>query len=578
MLLTKTTNDTETDMKTDTRRNILALLLAAGLSAAAPAQQISIDRIEQMPNKPEPYVMRDWKQVALGYDSLVYDIHREGQYLPLTRITSQTENFPGRKSYLQYTFVGSVDTLKTESINTFMSIIGATLCGVDKTNSFGQNWVLMSEEFFNRKNGLRLYGNRTNSVTGNDWWYELIPNVLFYQLYDLYPDVGDFRRQFIVVADRWLECFEALGGDPEKGIPPETNYRAFNFDTMKPLLGSVPEPESAGAMGWLFYMAYSHTGHKKYLDAAKLCMERFSGFTASPTYELQYLYGTLCAARMNAELGTDYDLRKMLNWCFDVGPLRRWEHTLGWGCVVGRWNGMDVSGMMAAVSREGETTWGDYAFVMNAFQQMGILAPLVRYDDRYARAIGKYLLNAANANRLFYSKYLPVENQDCAEWSRKYDPHSYIAYEAVRQYKDGKSPFATGDAMSQGWARTNLSLYSSAPVGYLGGILEKTDVEAILKFDLTKTDFFRRAAYPTYLFYNPYDAARSVGWDLGSETCDVYDAVSNTFLAKGVKGVWRFDIPADSAVVLVKCPAGGALGREGAKLLANGIVIDYNHP
>ena len=63
-----------------------------------------------MPNKPEPYIMRDWKQVAIGYDSLVYDVTKKGEYLPLTRITSDVTNFPGRKSYLQYTFVGSTDT------------------------------------------------------------------------------------------------------------------------------------------------------------------------------------------------------------------------------------------------------------------------------------------------------------------------------------------------------------------------------------------------------------------------------------------------------------------------------------
>ena len=558
------------------KRNLLSIFLLAGIASAMFGQQLKIDRIELMPNKPEPYVMRDWKQVALGYDSLVYDVTKKGEYLPITRITSDVTNFPGRKSYLQHTFIGSIDTLKTESINTFMSIVGATLCGVDKTNSFGQNWVLMSEEFFNCKNGLNLYGNRTNTGTGHDWWYELIPNVLFYQLYALYPEVGNFKQQFTTVADRWLECVKALGGDAKTGTLPETNYRAFNFNTMKPLLGSVPEPESAGAMGWMFYMAYSQTHEQKYLDAAKLCMERFSSFTSNPSYELQYLYGTINAARMNAELGTNYDLHKMLNWCFDVGPLRRWQHTLGWGVVVGKWGGMDVSGMMAAVSKEGETSWGDYAFIMNAFQQMGILAPLVRYDDRYARAIGKFLLNSANANRLFYSKYLPVENQDCAEWSRKYDPNSYIAYEAVRQYKDGKTPFATGDAVPCGWAKTNLSLYSSAPVGYLGGIMEKTNVEAILKFDLLKTDFFHTQSYPSYLLYNPYNANRKVEIDLGPKSCDVYDAVSNKFIGKSVKGKFKFNMPADQAMILVLTPTGGKITHEQEKTLVNGVVIDYN--
>lgn len=181
------------------KRNLLSILFLVGIAPAMLGQQLKIDRIELMPNKPEPYIMRDWKQVAIGYDSLVYDVTKKGEYLPLTRITSDVTNFPGRKSYLQYTFVGSTDTLKTESINTFMSIVGATLCGVDKTNSFGQNWVLMSEEFFNCKNGLNLYGNRTSAVTGYDWWYELIPNILFYQLYALYPEVGNFKEEFTML-------------------------------------------------------------------------------------------------------------------------------------------------------------------------------------------------------------------------------------------------------------------------------------------------------------------------------------------------------------------------------------------
>jgi len=39
------------------------------------AQQININRIEQMPNIPYPYEMRDWKKVTSGYDSLVFDLN-----------------------------------------------------------------------------------------------------------------------------------------------------------------------------------------------------------------------------------------------------------------------------------------------------------------------------------------------------------------------------------------------------------------------------------------------------------------------------------------------------------------------
>ena len=50
------------------------------------AQQININRIEQMSNNPSPYEMRNWKMVAAGYDSLVFDLNRTGQYLPLSWI------------------------------------------------------------------------------------------------------------------------------------------------------------------------------------------------------------------------------------------------------------------------------------------------------------------------------------------------------------------------------------------------------------------------------------------------------------------------------------------------------------
>lgn len=40
---------------------------------------------------------------------------------------------------------------------------------------------------------------------------------------------------------------------------------------------------------------------------------------------------------------------------------------------------------------------------MNGFQQAAALAPVAKYDKRYARAIGKWLLNIANASRLFYN-------------------------------------------------------------------------------------------------------------------------------------------------------------------------------
>ena len=148
-------------------------------------------------------------------------------------------------------------------------------------------------------------------------------------------------------------------------------------------------------------------------------MEFLNSLTTNPSYELQLAYGVYVAARMNAELGTNYDIQKLINWCFDIGPLRNW------GAIVGTWGGYDVHGLI------GESIDNDYAFAMNTFEQVGALVPLVRYDDRFARAIGKWVLNAANAARLFYTNYLPDNHQDSEDWAHQYDPNSYIAHEAI---------------------------------------------------------------------------------------------------------------------------------------------------
>jgi len=101
---------------------------------------------------------------------------------------------------------------------------------------------------------------------------------------------------------------------------------------------------------------------------------------------------------------------------------------------------------------------------MNGADQFGALLPMVRYDNRFARAIGKWALNVANASRLFYTKYLPDFNQDGEAWAHQYDPKSYIAHEAMREngLNTGISPYATGDFIRSGWGPSNYVLYGSS--------------------------------------------------------------------------------------------------------------------
>ncbi|MBN2366725.1 MAG: laminin G, partial [Calditrichaeota bacterium] len=450
-------------------KHVISLFIVFIVTLDSNAQQITIPRVELMPNLPSPYEMRDWQKVTVEYDQFVFDFTKTGQYLPLICWRTNTINYPQHISFGLNTVVGTRSPGSAEAINVIPAVVGASLVGIDKSNQNGSNWVLMCEEYFNKANGTNVYLNHPDAGSWDDWWYDTMPNVFFYQLYDLYPHTGDFDFQLTSVADRWLAAVMTMGGGTAPWQVPYMNYRAFNLMTMTPYTGSPTEPEAAGAIGWLLYNAFLETGATKYRIGAELCLEFLSNWNNNPSYELQLPYGAHIAARMNAELGTEYDLEKIVNWCFTTtGNVRNW------GAIVGNWGGYDCSGLI------GEVSSNDYAFTMNTYEQIGALVPMVRYDDRFARAIGKWVLNAANASRLYYPNYLPDDNQDSEAWAHQYDSSSVIAHEAMHEYSPynpGISPYATGDAVTGGWGYTNLTLYGSSHVGILGGIIDTTDVE-----------------------------------------------------------------------------------------------------
>ncbi len=546
------------------RIHILFVTLTAfgGISIA---QQIPISRIDAMPSHPSPYLMRDWRQVTIGYDSLVFNANLTGRYLPLVSLSPSF----GISSY-----VGQSPSQTREAINCLPAVIGASLVGVDKTNEFGTNWVSLCQNWFNTNPQENVYLNNPGGASGSDWWYDLMPNVFFYQLYSLYPSVGNFQTQFTTVADRWFAALEAMGGSTAPWSIANLNHTAWNLSTMTPTSSGWVEPEAGGSIAWLLYSAFVRTSNAQYRIGAELAMESLLVYPViqNPSYELQLPYGAYIAARMNAELGTTYDVTKLVNWCFSDGN----DNSRLWGVTVGKWGDYDCNGL---IGETGSSTGNGYPFVMNTFEQVGALVPLVRYDARFARAIGKWVLNAANASRLFYTNYLPDGNQDSAAWAHQFDPHSYIAHEAMHQYNPANSnvrPYATGDAIGNGIAPSNFGLYGSSHVGIFGAIIDTTDVPMILRLDVLKTDYFHESAFPTYLYFNPDSVQHSVSFDAGTGSRDLYDAVSHSFIIKGVSGLIALPINANSAALVVNAPGGGTVTYDLDKMLINGTVVDYH--
>jgi hypothetical protein len=551
------------------KKYIITLLTALCTASLVIAQtgQIALPRVDQMPNQPAPYNVRDWQQVAMQYDSFLYNLNKTGQYLPLSFLGNAGINYPQNPTYRLHTYIGTNSPLGNEAINVLPSLVGATLVGANKTTQYGQNWLLMSQDFFNKANGENIYLNNAASSSGSDWWYDLMPNVFFYQLHDLYPTgVGAADEQFETIANRFLEAVRAMGGSDAPWQPAYMNYRAWKFKTMQPNANGVKEPEAAGAFAWILYNAWKETGNADYLKGAEWSIEFLSDWSSNPSYELQLPYGTLTAAKMNAEIGTKYDIEKMVNWSFNRGELR------GWGTIVGTWGGFDVSGLVGEANDAGN----DYAFQLNGVQQAACLVPMVRYDKRFARAIGKWMLNLTNATRLFYPDFLPSNLQDASAWSATNDPQKVMGYEALRQKWQNLSPFSTGDAVQGGWAATNLALYGSSSIGYLGCLVEKTNVDKILKINLLKTDFYGSDAYPTYMLYNSYASAKTVALNIGTANSDIYDAISETFLLQGVSGTVNLNIPANQVILVSICPAGGTKRYDHNQMLINDIVVDYD--
>jgi hypothetical protein len=558
------------------------LLAEASVARGRNGEQMVVPRIEQMPNLPQPFRMLDWRQRAVDFDRLVFNTNRVGELPPLVWIDRARRNFD-EDAFGLYTSAwegrGGTDNHGGEyheAINTLGAVLGASLAGINKSDQHGHNWVSMCRNYFNSANGWNIVMNFTSERMapygggyGKDFWYDLYPNILFFQIADRYPQVTGFDGVIRSSADQMERAVKVL-----KDAPQGFRYTYFDFARMQPGQNQMNpnwvEPDCAAGFAWLLYAAHEKYGDAKYLEAAETAMAALLTEERNPYYEVLLPFGAYTAARMNAELGRNYDTHKLINWCFaGVTPGRGGD----WGAVVGRWGEYDVSGLIGARDR---------VFLMNTVDTASALVPLVRYDPRYARAVGKWMLNAANASRLFYPDEIPDRYQAAPELRSLVQ--NVVAYEAISPNRQGQPIFADRDDWGAGtWGPTNLqkvshfTLYGASHVGIFGGIVSRTTDERILQLDCLQTDFFRRNAYPTHLIFNPYPKSRKVDIQVGEKPVDLYDTVSHAFLKRAVRGRVSLKLPGDSAIVVVQTPVGGKTARQGSRLMVDGVVVDYRN-
>ena len=89
----------------------VALIFASVCEASA--DQRTIDRIELMPRKPSPFVMKDWKALAQAYDRFIFDFNAKGEYLPVIWWDISRPNFD-RVTFGLPSYVGDPRPTSTE--------------------------------------------------------------------------------------------------------------------------------------------------------------------------------------------------------------------------------------------------------------------------------------------------------------------------------------------------------------------------------------------------------------------------------------------------------------------------------
>jgi hypothetical protein len=561
----------------------VALAACSGTAdLGAPVEQVAIERVNLMPDMPESYQMIDWKQKARDFDRFVFDWNNSSEVGPLIWLDNARRNVD-QETFGLYTAVKDIRQGKDanngefhESLNSLAAILGAGLVGIDKTNQDGYNYVKMVQNYFNSDTGWNIVMNNTTSSVGSkgggygrDWWYDVLPNALYYAVCDVFPHVEGAEEIQKSIAEQFVKADSVLNGNYD--------YSYFDYGQMKGGVNHIPlQQDAAGGHAYVLLCAYRKFGDNRYLQHAKSAVEALLSQKESRFYEALLPLGAYTAAYLNATEGTSYDVKKLLDWVFDgcKSPTGR----TGWGIIVGKWGDYDVSGLQGSI-----TDGGGYAFLMNSIKPAWPFIPLVKYQPEYAQAIGKWMLNNASACRLFYPGYIDEQHQWAPELRNL--TANNIAYEGLRKADDygkeslkGVSPVAIGDGPK--WIDGNptesmFSVYSSSPVGILGAIVDTTNVKGILKLDCNATDFYSQKPYPVYLYYNPFDEDKVVEYT-SAQQADLFDIVAKEYVARNIVEKGAFTIPAKAARIVVELPVETELTKEGQRIVANKqYIISY---
>ncbi|MDP4170625.1 MAG: hypothetical protein Q8906_08445, partial [Bacillota bacterium] len=391
-----------------------------------------------------------------------------------------------------------------------------------------------------------------NSTKGGriEYWYLMDVNALTNAIIKLkLSDNSLLSEKWRYSANKLIDLAHMINYD--------FNDQGYNFDDNIPFTvrDEFRQPDAIAGYAYLMVFAYEFFKDARYLEEAKNALEIYQSFDENPWYEIPSgAMACLAAAHLNSR-GFNLDLYKILNFVFDSNA---------GSMLFGNWGDSEINGLMIGwrgFSREEATS---SAYSMETMIVLPYVLPVVRYEPKYARAIGKYALHVSSNARLFFSEFLP------ATFQSRPDLRPEIPYEKLSKEYKGYSPYGTGDCEG------HKSVYGGGFALWWGSIINTTNEAYIPCFDVTKTDFLETRTFPTFLYYNPWDDERSVGLDVGKQVYDVYELTSHQLLYSQVSGKVDIILPADTAKVIAVVPYGGEKSIVDGKLTINGVVVDYH--
>lgn len=469
----------------------------------------TIQATQDIPYLPDHYRYIDWRQRAVEFNNFLFKTNTADI------IFNQEEKNTGRAALGIKTYLDEGMEEPSQALTLIGALLSTEALDLNILNEEEISKLMESiESYYNIENG---EGTFLNYQEGNSkemsFWQQLYPSIVYFMLMDRYSPTVDSDAMLQNIADTWYEVVMDLGGSD--GIV-DFGYTGYDFKNKIPFdNGKWIEPDAAAGVALLQYYAFEKFGNRKYMKAANLCMEYMDDFDRNPGYELLYLYLPYLSARLNSTGDYHFNTAKYMEFFFTESDYRR---------EYGIFNDDYATGLI------GERT--QYGGSPSSFQSIigaTALVPMLKYDQRYAIEVGRYLLNVTNNLNLFYDE----DSSDNA---------NIVPLERVE--KDGD-------------ARQRHSILSGTYLGLLATMIEPTNVEGILKVDINQNDYYVEEAKerPLYLLFNPHEDQKVVEYEPQTTGCvSLYDVVSHQFLKENIKGKTDIEIKGNEAVMILEIP------------------------